>query len=99
MKPNRILPLILCVGICITASTQEFDKSPTISIFSGAMNYQGDVKPDNFTNEHSNFVAGIIFRKPLNRWVTFRMGAHMGSITGADRWNTDDLKPRNLSFT
>src|SRR5687767_12995635 len=99
MKPNHLLTLVLCVGICQTAITQEFDKSSTISIFSGSMNYQGDVKPDNFTNDHSNFAAGITYRKPLNRWVTFRMGAHVGTITGNDQWNTEDLKPRNLNFT
>src|SRR5687768_7711515 len=99
MKPTRILPLLLFIGINSTAQSQELDKSTTISVLTGGMNYQGDVKPDNFTFQHSNFAAGIIIRKPLNRWFALRAGAIVGKISGADRWNTEELKPRNLSFT
>ncbi len=63
------------------------------------MNYQGDLQPNSFTFRHSNFSAGISIRKPLNRWFTFRGGINIGKIQAADRWNRDDLKSRNLSFT
>lgn len=98
MKTLRALLVIL--GICIYqfSSAQEQDKSTTISLFTGAINYQGDVNPNSFTLSHSNFAAGIIIRKPLNRWLTLRAGATMGKIEAADKWNREYLKPRNLSF-
>lgn len=98
MKTLRALLVIL--GICIYqfSSAQEQDKSTTISFFTGAINYQGDVNPNSFTLSHSNFAAGIIIRKPLNRWLTLRAGATMGKIEAADKWNREYLKPRNLSF-
>ena len=98
MKTLRALLVIL--GICIYqfSSAQEQDKSTTISLFTGAINYQGDVNPNSFTLSHSNFAAGIIIRKPLNRWFTLRAGATMGKIEAADQWNREYLKPRNLSF-
>lgn len=98
MKTLRALLVIL--GICIYqfSSAQEQDKSTTISLFTGAINYQGDVNPNSFTLSHSNFAAGIIIRKPLNRWFTLRAGATMGKIEAADKWNREYLKPRNLSF-
>ena len=98
MKTLRALLVIL--GICIYqfSSAQEQDKSTTISFFTGAINYQGDVNPNSFTLSHSNFAAGIIIRKPLNRWFTLRAGATMGKIEAADKWNREYLKPRNLSF-
>lgn len=98
MKTLRALLVIL--GICIYqfSSAQEQDKSTTISLFTGAINYQGDVNPNSFTLSHSNFAAGIIIRKPLNRWFTLRAGATMGKVEAADKWNREYLKPRNLSF-
>ncbi len=81
------------------ASSQELDRSTTISVFTGLMNYQGDVKPNNFTMAHSNLAVGVTIRKPLTRWISLRAGYNQGTISGSDSWNTDDLKPRNLSFT
>src|SRR5205085_1942368 len=48
--------------------------------------------------EHSNYFFALIVRKPLNRWITWRSGFSTGSVEGADRYNRDYLKPRNLSF-
>ncbi|MBC7872836.1 MAG: outer membrane beta-barrel protein [Ferruginibacter sp.] len=99
MKPFSLLPVILSIFICHQSHAQELDKSATISLFTGVMNYQGDVKPDNFTIDHSNLAVGISIRKPLNRWFAVRGGVNMGKISAADRWNSEDLKARNLSFT
>lgn len=98
MKPIRLFTLFVCLCVAGSAQSQELDKSLSVSLFGGVMNYQGDVKPDNFTMTHSNFAAGITLRKPVNRWFSLRAGFNMGKITAADSWNTEDLKPRNLSF-
>lgn len=81
-----------------SASTQEFDTSPTIGLFAGAMNYQGDLKPNSFTFEHSNLILSLIVRKPLSRWFAVRAGVTMGKVEAADRYNRDYLQRRNLSF-
>ena len=99
MKPIRLLPVILSFCICASSQAQELDKSTAISVFTGVMNYQGDVKPNGFTLDHSNLAAGISIRKPLSRWFSLRGGFNMGKITAADKWNSEDLKARNLSFT
>jgi hypothetical protein len=96
---KRFLPLLLCLFSLVRASAQEMDRSSTLALFTGTINYQGDLNPNSFTFAHSNFAAGIIYRKPLSRWFTFRAGASMGKIEAADRWNRDYLKARNLSFT
>lgn len=98
MKPTRFLTLLCCICMAGAACSQELDKSTTVSVFTGVMNYQGDVKPDNFTMTHSNLAVGITLRKPLTRWFSLRAGFNMGEITAADSWNTENLKPRNLSF-
>ena len=99
MKPIYLLPVVLCFCICTSSKAQELDKSTTISVFSGCMNYQGDLKPKTFTIEHSSPAAGISIRKPLNQWFSVRGGFNIGTIKAADEWNDDNLRPRNLSFT
>lgn len=98
MRPNTLL-FTLCLFVGHASFSQEQDKSATIALFTGAMNYQGDLNPNSFTFKRSGFAAGIIIRKPLNRWFAVRAGANMGTIKAADRWNRDYLKLRNLSFT
>lgn len=87
MKPLKTLSvaLLLLTGKLLFA--QEFDKSTTISLFTGAINYQGDLNPNSFTFNHSNFAAGLTIRKPLNRWFAVRAGITTGKITAADSWN------------
>ncbi len=85
--------------MCNISQAQEQDKSTTISLFTGGINYMGDLQPNGFTIGHSHFAAGIIIRKPLNRWFTVRGGINTGKIEAADKWNRDDLKSRNLSFS
>lgn len=82
-----------------TLTAQEQDKSATLSLFTGLINYQGDLNPSSFKFSHSNFAGGVTIRKPLSRLFTIRAGATIGTIKAADRWNRDYLKPRNLSFT
>jgi hypothetical protein len=94
------ISLILIVLVCyFSACTQEFDTSPTIGLLAGAMNYQGDLKPNSFTFQHSNLILSLILRKPLSRWFAVRAGATIGKVEAADRYNRDYLQRRNLSFT
>ncbi len=79
--------------------SQEVDKSAAISLFTGFINYQGDLNPNSFTLQHSNFATGIFVRKPISRWLTLRGGITTGKIEAYDSWNRAYLKPRNLSFS
>lgn len=99
MKPLRVLSVTLLCIFFYYAHAQESDKAASISLFTGAINYQGDLNPNSFTFKHSNFAAGITISKPLNRWFALRGGMNIGKIEAADKWNRDDLKSRNLSFT
>jgi opacity protein-like surface antigen len=99
MNYLRNVVLLMCVASCTNTYSQEFSKATTISVFTGMINYQGDLNPNSFTFRQSNFAAGITLRKPLNRWFALRAGFNTGRITAADRNNRDYLKARNLSFT
>jgi opacity protein-like surface antigen len=99
VKPVKSAVFFLLCLIAKQLPAQELDKSFSLSLFTGAINYQGDLQPGSFTFSHSNFAAGLSIRKPLNRWITARAGVNYGTITAADSWNRDYLKPRNLSFT
>jgi Domain of unknown function (DUF6089) len=94
---------LFCVAFLLCLSSlsysQEIDKSLTISLFTGAINYQGDLKPNSITLDHSNFSAGLFVRKPISRWFSLRGGFNYGKLEAADEWNRDYLKGRNLSFT
>jgi len=98
VKTLKTLPFIISIFLCNFSSAQEQDKSATIALFTGAINYQGDLNPNSFTFKNSNLAAGIIIRKPLNRWFTLRAGFNTGKIQAADSNNRDYLKIRNLSF-
>ena len=99
MKTKLVLITTLSLFTCASMQAQELDKSATISLFTGAMNYQGDLNPNSFKYSHSNFTGGLILRKPLNRWFTLRAGVTMGKIKADDKWNRDYLQVRNLNFT
>ena len=75
-----------------------FDKSTTLGLFVGAINYQGDLKPNSFTFQHSNLLLSLSVRKPLSRWFAVRGGMSVGKVQAADRYNRDYLQARNLSF-
>jgi hypothetical protein len=100
MRCLKTIPLLLLLFIQLNAWSQdeEFSKEPTISLFTGLINYQGDLNPNSISIGHSKFAAGVSIRKPLSRWFALRGGINIGQIEAADRYNRDYLKPRNLSF-
>lgn len=98
MKYPKTLLLCACLFVLTGLKAQEFSKEATISLFTGMINYQGDLNPNSFTFLNSNFAAGVTVRKPLNRWFAVRAGVNIGKIEAADRNNRDYLQPRNLSF-
>lgn len=99
MKTTLFFLSFLAMSCCSTLKAQEQDKSMTLSLFTGAMNYQGDLNPSSFKFSHSHFTGGLIIRKPLGRLFAIRAGANIGTIEAADKWNRDYLQQRNLSFT
>lgn len=100
MRCLKTIPLLLLLFIQLNAWSQdeEFSKEPTISLFTGLINYQGDLNPNSVSVGHSKFAAGVSIRKPLSRWFALRGGINIGQLEAADRYNRDYLKPRNLSF-
>ena len=95
---KKIIVILSVAFSCLSAYPQEFDTSPTIGLFAGAINYQGDLKPNSFTLKHSNLMLSLILRKPLNRWFAIKTGVSIGKIEAADRFNRYYLQRRNLSF-
>lgn len=98
MKALKPLLAIYCLIILTNTHAQDYSRSATLSLFTGMINYHGDLNPNSFTFSQSNFAAGVVLRKPINRWFTARAGFTIGSIQAADRHNRDYLQPRNLSF-
>ena len=98
MKTKLTFYLICSSFLCVHAASQERVSDAGISLFTGTINYQGDLKPNSFTFQHSNPSFSIVLHKPLNRWLTWQTGFSRGKIEGADRYNRDYLKLRNLSF-
>ena len=90
--------LLLFIQLNAWSQDEEFSKEPTISLFTGLINYQGDLNPNSVSIGHSKFAAGVSIRKPLSRWFALRGGINIGQLEAADRYNRDYLKPRNLSF-
>lgn len=95
LRPILTLYLLF---ICSQLAGQVHVNDWKLSFFAGTVNYQGDLKPNSFTFNHSNPAFSIVFKKPLNRWFSWRMGASIAKIEGADKYNRDYLKERNLSF-
>lgn len=93
-----LLFLSLCCAL-LFADAQEFDTSPAVGLLIGAVNYQGDLKPNSFTLQHSNIIAGVSLRKPFNRWISARAGIDIGKIEADDKFNRPYLQVRNLNFT
>lgn len=96
MKKLLLILLFSCTYFFATA--QEFDTRSTIGLFVGAVNYQGDLKPNSFTLQHSNLILSLALRKPLNRWFAVKAGITVGKVEAADKYNRDYLQQRNLSF-
>ena len=98
MKKLLLILATFLYSFSSLAQDGEFDTSPSLGLFAGAMNYQGDLKPNSFTFQHSNFTLSVVYRKPLSRWFAVRGGITIGKVEGADRFNRDYLQTRNLSF-
>ncbi len=98
MKTPILFFALLCTSLLPASAQEEIRKPLSISFFVGAINYQGDLKPNSLTAAHSKFTAGIFLRKIVNRWISVRGGLNYGSLEAADKWNREYLKPRNLSF-
>lgn len=100
MRSVKTITFLLLLSIQLPAWSQdeEFSKETSLTIFTGLMNYQGDLNPNSFTIGHSKFTFGASIRKPLNRWFTARGGINIGRLEAADRYNREYLQPRNLSF-
>ena len=94
----KTIALSFALFLCLPLLGQVRVSDATLSLFTGMINYQGDLKPNSFTFNHSNLAVSVVLRKPINRWLSWRAGASIGQIEGADRYNRDYLKPRNLSF-
>ena len=100
MKPAAKHTLFSLLLFCLssTSKSQEAEPNTMFGIFTGLVNYQGDLQPSSFTFDHSRFAFGLNLRKPLNRWLSFRAGFNIAKIEAADRHNRDYLVKRNLSF-
>ena len=92
------LLLFLYIQLPAGAQDEDFSRQPFISLFTGLINYQGDLNPNSFTLGRSRFAFGATIRKPLSRWFSIRGGINFGHLEAADRYNRDYLKLRNLSF-
>ena len=95
---KKLILSLLFFSHYLFSTAQEFDTRSTIGVFAGAMNYQGDLKPNSFTLQHSNLILSLAIRKPLNRWFAVRAGVTVGKVEAADKYNRDYLQQRNLSF-
>lgn len=98
MKTLALSISVFFVFICLPSLSQVRIGDASLSVFTGTINYQGDLKPNSFTFNHSNLAVSVVFRKGITRWLSWRSGVSIGKIEGADRYNRDYLKPRNLSF-
>jgi hypothetical protein len=99
VKTLKFLNAAVCLLVSVITNGQVKDKSASVSLFTGIVNYQGDLKPNSITLNHSGFSAGLFYRKPLTKLFAIRAGVNYGTIRAADEWNREYLKPRNLSFT
>lgn len=95
---KNILIATACIFIVFTASSQEFDKTLSLGISSGLMNYQGDLQPNSFTLRQSNPYLSVYIKQPLTRHLSVRTGFAFGKVQGDDKYNRDYLQKRNLSF-
>lgn len=97
MKYTTLLFLTLLLGLTPKAQ-EDFSYVPSIGVFTGIMNYEGDLKPNSFTFQHSHPFLSIYYYQPVMPHVYWRLGASIGKIEAADRYNRAYLQVRNLSF-
>jgi hypothetical protein len=95
------MKLFFIAAFCLfqlIGSAQEFDKTASIGLSAGLVNYQGDLQPNSFTFKQSNAYLSIFGVKPLLNRVNLRFGGSIGAVEAADKHNRGYLVPRNLSF-
>ena len=95
---KNILIATTCMFIMHNASSQDFDRTLSIGISSGLMNYQGDIQPTSFTLRQSNTYFSFYIKQPVTRHLSFKAGLGYGRVQGDDKYNRDYLQKRNLSF-
>jgi hypothetical protein len=94
-----VLTLFFCLFVSNTNSWSQNDNKGTwLGLFVGKMNYQGDLNPSSFKFSNSKPVIAVSVRQSINRFISLKGGFAIGSLSAADRYNRDYLKPRNLSF-
>ena len=97
------LKIVLAIFFCLFVShtnlwSQGENKGTWLGVFVGKMNYQGDLNPSSFKFSNSKPMIAVSVRQSINRFISLKGGFSIGSLTAADRYNRDYLKPRNLSF-
>jgi hypothetical protein len=98
VKNKTIVFLLLLFANCAALKAQDVDYTPWIGVFGGIVSYQGDLQPNSFDFKRSNSLFNVSLRQPLSNKLSVRAGVGIGSLSAADRYNRDYLKPRNLSF-
>lgn len=69
-----------------------------IEVFSGLINYQGDLQPQIFTLKLARPVYGALLKYEINGHITARAGISLGNLYADDKFNKPDLQKRNLNF-
>ena len=95
---KNLIAATLCMFIMHSTLSQDLDKTPSIGVYSGLMNYQGDLQPSSFTFNQSNPFVSLFVRQPLTGHVSLKAGVGLGKVQGDDKFNRDYLQKRNLSF-
>ncbi len=94
---HKILFQKICIPLLLF-SAQGNGQSPEAGIFGGMSNYIGDLTQKPFTLTNAGTALGLNFKYPLTEHLWLRASAAQGSLAASDRDNSEELRPRNLSF-
>lgn len=89
---------VFICSLLTLATRAQSSLEASIGISTGMMNYQGDLKPDNFTFSKSRPFVSFFYKKPFTPHVSWRSGFSFGSLEASDADNIPELRPRNLRF-
>ncbi|MER3471330.1 MAG: hypothetical protein C4330_08345 [Chitinophagaceae bacterium] len=95
---HLLLTLVLFLSTILANAQDDFSYVPSVGVYTGIINYEGDLKPNSFTFQHSNFFFSLYLHQPILPHIVWRLGGSIGKLEAADRYNRDYLKSRNLSF-